>query len=402
MNAVNVPRLSGDDVRSIYNSIFSNTVPTARKDLNLHIVVMGSDHQKLSPPSYEYEDGLYLLLKSSRKGATTPSDDDLRVSSNLKHLVRTEFSKNSCPWTLSGPQFPMPTKIQQRYCYPRGSQEYSNEKGGVLWSIYDKDGNENLTYRLFHVYHSTKRASAGGVYLAPKKKGKRVLGNNGGSGPRKKQRRKPPRSQKILPIPSTEDADDTLPVPEKILPVIPNPTVQKIVPKPSTEDANDTLPVQTKIAPVVYSAFTPIYSPVQTKITAPMQSTPQYKLTPPSPRPEGLYYPSIFSLSEDENEASKELNTFITPEQETKATFVPILPFNSAELIRATEGDKRPPPTEGPNEGANNNDISGITTDMSLEDTPDLGKEDESHQQVLRRPSQYILKHQVGVAIHHS
>ena len=38
-------------------------------------------------------------------------------------------------WSLSGPQFPLPTAIQQRYCYPKGDPSYSSVKGGALWTI---------------------------------------------------------------------------------------------------------------------------------------------------------------------------------------------------------------------------------------------------------------------------
>lgn len=42
----------------------------------------------------------------------------------------------TCPWSLSGPQFPQPTAIQQRYCYPKGERlEYSGKKGGALWTM---------------------------------------------------------------------------------------------------------------------------------------------------------------------------------------------------------------------------------------------------------------------------
>ena len=44
-----------------------------------------------------------------------------------------------CHWSLSGPQFPKPTRIQQRYCYPKGDEEYSSQRGGALWTMVSKD-----------------------------------------------------------------------------------------------------------------------------------------------------------------------------------------------------------------------------------------------------------------------
>lgn len=61
-------------------------------------------------------------------------------------------------WSLSGPQFPRPTAIQQRYCYPTTEIEYSKTKGGALWTMFGADGKEDATYRVLHVYYSTKRA----------------------------------------------------------------------------------------------------------------------------------------------------------------------------------------------------------------------------------------------------
>ena len=73
----------------------------------------------------------------------------------------------TCPWSLSGPQFPQPTAIQQRYCYPKGPPEYSSRVGGALWTMYSADtGKEDLEFRLLHVYYSAKRAVNKGVVMA--------------------------------------------------------------------------------------------------------------------------------------------------------------------------------------------------------------------------------------------
>lgn len=78
--------------------------------------------------------------------------------SHLAHLVVHEPQAETCPWSLSGPQFPQPTAIQQRYCYPKGRPDYSCRKGGALWTMYGADGKEDVEYRLLHVYYSAKRA----------------------------------------------------------------------------------------------------------------------------------------------------------------------------------------------------------------------------------------------------
>jgi hypothetical protein len=80
------------------------------------------------------------------------------VPPKLKSLVFKENLKETCPWSLSGPQFPTPTAIQQRYCYPKGDAEYSAIKGGALWTTYKENGMEDLDWRILHVYYSAKRA----------------------------------------------------------------------------------------------------------------------------------------------------------------------------------------------------------------------------------------------------
>ena len=89
---------------------------------------------------------------------TYSPQSDPRIPSRLKHYVLTDTPEQSCQWSLSGPQFPQPTRFQQRYCYPKGNLAYSNVKGGALWTCYIEEGKEDLEYRLLHVYYSAKRA----------------------------------------------------------------------------------------------------------------------------------------------------------------------------------------------------------------------------------------------------
>lgn len=88
-----------------------------------------------------------------------------RTPSHLVDLLMDPVPPETSPWSLSGPQFPPPTAIQQRYCYPKGRREYSNRKGGALWTMYGTDGQEDLEFRLLHVYFSAKRAVNKGVNL---------------------------------------------------------------------------------------------------------------------------------------------------------------------------------------------------------------------------------------------
>lgn len=180
MSTNSLRRLSNDDVKAIFDCIYNNKKPMEDK-LMFKIIVVGPTGMKLSPPSHEFADGLYILLKPLKRmknGAssyTKSPADDPRIPSNLRSMVLLDLPKQSCPWSLSGPQFPLPTSIQQRYCYPKGDPEYSNIKGGALWTTYDETGKEDLEYRLLHVYYSAKRAGNKGrqnsaTYSTPRKK----------------------------------------------------------------------------------------------------------------------------------------------------------------------------------------------------------------------------------------
>jgi hypothetical protein len=114
---------------------------------------------------------LYVLLRPAKGGKTKSIGGNhfpqppptSPVPEHLQHLVMTNYPPETCKWQLSGPQFPTPTAIQQRYCYPQGREEYSQCTGSALWTMYNTDGVENKEYRLLHVYYSTKRLHNGGV-----------------------------------------------------------------------------------------------------------------------------------------------------------------------------------------------------------------------------------------------
>jgi hypothetical protein len=202
-----IRRLSDADVRSIFESLHGSK--PAPSHLKFQIVPVGPNGLKLSPPSYEFEgktaiyprfvdakvnnsfsicffsrttlasfapptDGLYVLLKPDKKRkkapCASPSDNRSKVPRQLRHLLMNGSLAETCPWSLSGPQFPQPTAIQQRYCYPKGNAEYSSRKGGALWTMYGTDGKEDHQFRLLHVYFSAKRAVNKGMNLSKEEK----------------------------------------------------------------------------------------------------------------------------------------------------------------------------------------------------------------------------------------
>ena len=61
-----VRRLSDSDVRGIFESLHGGIMPPP-PHLQFQIVPVGPNGLKLSPPSYEFEDGLYVLLKPEKK-----------------------------------------------------------------------------------------------------------------------------------------------------------------------------------------------------------------------------------------------------------------------------------------------------------------------------------------------
>ncbi|VEU39091.1 unnamed protein product [Pseudo-nitzschia multistriata] len=159
-----VPKLDNKDVRAIFESLYDNR--PAPPGLKFQIVPVGPNGQGLSPPNHEYEDGIYVLLrpdksKKNKKNKKGSSNDYERpkIPPHLAHLKMKTPLSNGTKWSLSGPQFPRPTAIQQRYCYPQGDSEYASKKGAALWTMYNCNGKEDKEYRLLHVYFSVKRAN---------------------------------------------------------------------------------------------------------------------------------------------------------------------------------------------------------------------------------------------------
>mmetsp|Transcript_6069 Transcript_6069/g.11484 ORF Transcript_6069/g.11484 Transcript_6069/m.11484 type:complete len:119 (+) Transcript_6069:116-472(+) len=115
-----IRRLSDDDVKAVFDCVHNNMAPPP--NLSFQIVNVGPNGLKLSPPSFEFEDGLYVLLrpikKKGKKAIAAAKNEDPRnhpsIPSNLMREVMLETPAAMCPWSLSGPQFPQPTAIQQR------------------------------------------------------------------------------------------------------------------------------------------------------------------------------------------------------------------------------------------------------------------------------------------------
>lgn len=121
-------RLSDSEVRSIFECLV-NDAPIP-ENLPFTIVSVGSKGLKLSPPAYQFPVGLYVLLKpqkpATKKNAAFANNyNGSVVPDKVKHLMVNEDQfAPADKWSLSGPQFPKPSPIQQRYCYPRASPEY--------------------------------------------------------------------------------------------------------------------------------------------------------------------------------------------------------------------------------------------------------------------------------------
>ncbi|KAL3927290.1 MAG: hypothetical protein SGBAC_013145, partial [Bacillariaceae sp.] len=162
-----IQRLTETDVRGIFDSIHGGHQPP--ENLQFQIVPVGTSGLKLSPPAIEFECGLYVLLCPEKPNRPKP-----RVPPHLHHYVIKDIPGLTCPWSLSGPQFPQPTELQQRYCYPKGNPVYSSQKGGALWTLYDNNGKEDLNYRLLHVYFSAKRAGIRSATPSPARRRRRV------------------------------------------------------------------------------------------------------------------------------------------------------------------------------------------------------------------------------------
>lgn len=163
-----MPRLHEDDARDIFRSVARNAPPPPHRP-DFRVVRVPRSDRKLSPPSLDFDCGLYVLLRS-------PTDDpsDAVVPSALAGKVLPDDALArwaACGWSLSGPQQSKHRQIQQRYCYPRG-QGRGSTKGAAIWTQIDGDGNEDVDCRLLNVYFSGKRAGMPSPRTGKKPRGK--------------------------------------------------------------------------------------------------------------------------------------------------------------------------------------------------------------------------------------
>jgi len=156
-----IRKLENEDVRAIFESLHDKKPPPP--GLKFQIVPVGPEGLRLSPPTYTFDDGIYVLLRPDKKKNRKKNEGSPAIPPHLAHLKMENPPLEKCQWSLSGPQFPRPTAIQQRYCYPKGNPAYASKKGGALWTMYNRDGEEDDEFRLLHVYFSVKRAANNNV-----------------------------------------------------------------------------------------------------------------------------------------------------------------------------------------------------------------------------------------------
>ena len=151
-----VRRLADNEVESVLNCFYgtARTIRTASKVPPFKVVLVSHKGMKLSPPCKQFENGLYVLVRPEMKMSFTEVlhkfvPPHLRSLVYFNHFV-DQGSCENCSWNLSGPQFQSPCPYQQRYCYPKGDQEYSFKKGGALWTkVRSLTRNSLSTYLIF-------------------------------------------------------------------------------------------------------------------------------------------------------------------------------------------------------------------------------------------------------------
>lgn len=115
-------------------------------------IIRSISGSKISPPPFEYEEGIYVILNAADKKALAPTPsaltDMVLPTSDLKNLP-------TCHWRSSGkkshssnvPQ----SKYLVRYCYPQ-SEAYRTTKAASVWTQRDGHGSEILHVRVLHIY----------------------------------------------------------------------------------------------------------------------------------------------------------------------------------------------------------------------------------------------------------
>ena len=121
--------LKVDEIEAIFDYLYgrnNNPLPT---NLAIQILPLWQTDtpSKFTLPNLLYSEGLFVLLHSGAIDNTDGDEAKKRkreeernnydsVPDHLKHLVSPVASDLAVSWRLSGPQFPKPTKLQQRDC----------------------------------------------------------------------------------------------------------------------------------------------------------------------------------------------------------------------------------------------------------------------------------------------
>ena len=164
-------RLTKVHVKTIFDCVSNNQLP--RSGLSFKIIRCPKANAKVSPPPFEYDEGIYILLND-------PSKQGLEhIPSALVDLILTDEvlnNRKTCHWRSSGLKSHrnnIPTaKYLVRYCYPQ-NENYSNNKGATIWTQRDERGEEDFSVRILHIYETCKRQNSDRLLYQPKKKKKK-------------------------------------------------------------------------------------------------------------------------------------------------------------------------------------------------------------------------------------
>ena len=148
-------RLSHEDLKVIFDCVANNEMPPS--DLGFKVIRLPLQNSKISPPPFEFVDGIYVLLKAiDRVQADVPSA--------LSEMELSTVGLATCHWRSSGMKSHRSNasaKYLLRYCYPQ-SENYMNRKGCTIWTRREEvSGIEDLTVRVMHIYPVNKRPYKG-------------------------------------------------------------------------------------------------------------------------------------------------------------------------------------------------------------------------------------------------
>lgn len=163
-------RLSECELESIFDSVSQNELPPSH--LDVRVIRVPKKNAKISPPPFEYDEGIYVLLHSKECLAPVPSA--------LSNLVMTEkelADLGICHWRSSGVKSNSANvasaKYFVRYCYPHGENGCGDNIAASVWTMRDS-GNEIFHTRILHIYKTKKRSIGESYGRSSKKKSVKV------------------------------------------------------------------------------------------------------------------------------------------------------------------------------------------------------------------------------------